>query len=165
MKNLKSNLSNRLKGFTLIELLVVIAIIGILSSVILASLNTARNKGADAAAQEDLNNIRAQAEIVYSNAPNSYLGVCTDTNVVKGVAGAASTEGFPTWTAVAQNSFANPGAGCSSAPGTWVAWVTLKSQAAATWDCVDNTGTSVFKSLAPGNAAPVSCGVGTGGVW
>ncbi|PIS43439.1 pilus assembly protein, partial [Candidatus Kaiserbacteria bacterium CG08_land_8_20_14_0_20_50_21] len=32
---------NRSRGFTLIELLVVIAIIGILSAVVLASLNTA----------------------------------------------------------------------------------------------------------------------------
>jgi prepilin-type N-terminal cleavage/methylation domain-containing protein len=82
------------KGFTLIELLVVIAIIGILSSVVLASLNTARGKGADAAIKSNLANVRAQAEILYdTNTPNSYSGLCTNATVAAQTAGAANALG------------------------------------------------------------------------
>lgn len=55
----------RSKGFTLIELLVVVAIIGILSSVVLASLNTARAKARDARRKSDLTQIRTAMEMYY----------------------------------------------------------------------------------------------------
>jgi prepilin-type N-terminal cleavage/methylation domain-containing protein len=51
------------RGFTLIELLVVIAIIGLLASVVLASLNSARLKGSTAAAQQTMKSIQTAGVI------------------------------------------------------------------------------------------------------
>ena len=53
------------RGFTLIELLVVIAIIGILSSVVLASLNSARAKGYDAKRASDMHAVVDALELYY----------------------------------------------------------------------------------------------------
>ena len=55
------------KGFTLIELLVVIAIIGMLSSTVLASLNSARAKGRDARRMADLRQIALAMELYYDD--------------------------------------------------------------------------------------------------
>lgn len=52
-------------GFTLIELLVVIAIIGLLSSVVFASLNSARAKGRDARRISDLKQVQTALALCY----------------------------------------------------------------------------------------------------
>jgi len=53
------------KGFTLIELLVVIAVIGVLSSIVLASLSIARQRGRDGAIKANLNTVRSEMELYY----------------------------------------------------------------------------------------------------
>ncbi len=129
------------KGFTLIELLVVIAIIGILSSVVLASLNSARNKGANAAVKSNLANIRAQAEIVYDSAtPNSYDTVCADTTVAAGVTAAGNAGG-------------GTGA-CVDAATAWAASAPLKAAEGSNTDwCVDSTGASKGRTSAVSGTA------------
>jgi len=69
-------------GFTLIELLVVIAIIGILSAIVLASLNSARQRSRVASLKAEVQQIKNEAEIFYA-AHNSYIAplgntVCDD---------------------------------------------------------------------------------------
>jgi prepilin-type N-terminal cleavage/methylation domain-containing protein len=120
------------KGFTLIELLVVIAIIGILSSVVLASLNTARNKGADAAIKSSVNNARAQAELYYdTNQPNSYAAVCTATSGVANMSVGASNAGSASVT-------------CGDKSTGWAMSAQLKSS--TDYFCVDSSGLSTTTS-------------------
>lgn len=59
------SLSTTKRGFTLIELLVVIAIIGLLASVVIASLNSARQKGRDARRIADIKSIQLALELFY----------------------------------------------------------------------------------------------------
>src|SRR5680860_400779 len=62
-----SSQNNANRGFTLIELLVVIAIIGLLSSIVLASLNSARVKARDANRYSDLWNVKLALEMYYDD--------------------------------------------------------------------------------------------------
>jgi prepilin-type N-terminal cleavage/methylation domain-containing protein len=68
---------NKIGGFTLIELLVVISIISLLSSVVMASLNSAKTKAQEAAIKADLLSIKTQAELAYSKT-GDYSTVATD---------------------------------------------------------------------------------------
>ncbi len=54
------------RGFTLIELLVVVAIIGMLSSMVLVSVNSSRIKSRDARRLSDLSQIQKALELFYS---------------------------------------------------------------------------------------------------
>ena len=129
------------RGFTLIELLVVIAIIGILASVVLASLNSARDKGADAAAKSSLNNMRAQAELSYDNNSNEYDNVCAD--IADGLAAAENAAG-PT--------------DCGNSTTAWAAQVELLGEidGSTAYYCVDSTGvsTTTTTDFAPDNTNP-----------
>jgi len=66
--------TNRKAGFTLIELLVVIAIIGILSSIVLVSLNSARSKGTNVRIQGETNQIRTALEAEFNGSVYPTLG-------------------------------------------------------------------------------------------
>lgn len=82
------------RGFTLIELLVVVAIIGLLSSVTLASLNSARAKARDARRISDLRQIQIALELYYTSngsypsTGNAWRSECNDdapNNVIPGL--------------------------------------------------------------------------------
>jgi len=135
------------KGFTLIELLVVIAIIGILSSIVLASLSSARSKGTDAAITSTLSNMRAQAELfasdnngVYSTTTPSLTSTC-----ITGIF--AATNGLKSLTQdLILKAGGTANVGCTASSSVWVVTAKLASSNFAASACADSSGNSISSS-------------------
>lgn len=119
-----------IKGFTLIELLMVISIIGLLSAIVLGSMQVSRDRGANAAIKQNISSLRSEVELLYSNsATASYANVCTDSKVmqIRGVINLASGATMV----------------CYSNTSAWAASSPLKvSEGSFNYWCVDTSGTA-----------------------
>jgi prepilin-type N-terminal cleavage/methylation domain-containing protein len=73
-------IKNKSAGFTLIELLVVISIIGFLSSVVLASLQSARERAMDTKIAEDLRQVKVASEMYFGDNNSYNITAFNDTN-------------------------------------------------------------------------------------
>lgn len=132
-------MSTSLRGFTLIELLVVIAIIGVLSSVVITSLNSARGKAQDATVKRNLATVRQQAGLYLSTNQN-YLPTVT--------AGACPTSGTSMFyvdvtmrnAIVAANVAGNGTARCAVAADGSTYAISAKLNSSANHWCTDSAG-------------------------
>ncbi len=131
------------KGFTLIELLVVIAIIGVLASVVLAAVNSARTKGADAAIKANMSGLRANTVSYYDDNGGHYGAVVTSTNCAAGLfavgnisAGIVAAQAASGLTGICLSDASD---GVSANADSWAISIPLKTAPSTSW-CISSNG-------------------------
>jgi prepilin-type N-terminal cleavage/methylation domain-containing protein len=122
------------RGFTLIELLVVISIIGILASIVLVSLNSARNKGRDARIISDVHQIRVQIMTDYNGSNYNSSFSAADTLVATGNYATLTAD------ATAQGGAITVKTNAATPFTAYAIYGKLVSPAATTYMCIDSTG-------------------------
>ena len=141
----------------MIELLVVVAIVGVLASITLGYLGSAKLKGSDTGVKSNLATMRSVAEIFFLDNFNSYLPVGGST---------FSIAPCPTYNAsgtnmlskdkvianaIAEATFRGNGNSCYNSDTTWAVAVGLKLIPNTSW-CVDVTGIARMVNSDPSGA-------------
>lgn len=121
------------------ELLVVVAIIGILAAIVLVSLNSARNKGKNAAIKAQMAQLRSAGEM-FNEDNSGFTGWCADAEEGRISQGAIDAGGT--------------GYACSDSAGAWAAGIALVGTGSGYW-CTDSTGASKPEVAALGAGATV----------
>ena len=160
------NKKNKHLGFTLIELLVVVAIIALLVSVVMAAMDIAKKKGADASVKSNLDTLRSVAELFNSNNNNSYLpaGGATfpidacPTYDITGNGTNMFTKSKTISDAIAQAVKSGITSSCYDSDSTWSVAVGLLVDPTTSW-CVDNTGAARVVASIPSGAINSTTGL------
>lgn len=131
------------KGFTLIELLMVISIIGVLTAIVLTSLNSSRVKGYDTAIKVDVVNVRTAAEFYRSsntNYSNEFTNAC-DGGSVGGIFADIMVKKYIDDAVIKNGQDVSVVAKCRSYLNKYVVAVRLKNDLSMGW-CVDSQNAS-----------------------
>lgn len=121
-------------GFTLVELLVVVAIIGLLTTMVVISIQRVKAKARDAQRVSDINSI-ATALTLYHNDFNTYPvydGNITGTDVVS-----TALEGTGTISSVPVDPLNQSASGCDSLAGYYYYYQSIDGMTYSLWYCLE----------------------------